>query len=856
MKLRPFKSFSEFSEEHSLVSQLPYWEFIDNAVVLADGSLCLPFMLTGLAVETWDAERINRLSQDLRSTLNGLNDGLEVTFAIDMSSDFSTIIDEHEKCKGDDESIRWIADARVEAFRAQMKSEALLKPTLYLFVLERFKKEPTGKAASFFSSFLRSPKGFQRVKKDEYEKSKLALVQSAHALCDSLGSFGIESRALAQAETWGLIYRFLNPTRAKQISPPTLQRLHQTQEFSPEELKIAPELVLQSPREQLVFSDVIQGYENFFYDGYYHRCVTLKSLPEHTYSAMMSRMSALPFHYWLDVHIKVPEQSSELSDLQAKRRMAHSMSLSHDGRATDLDSEAQLQSTEELLREVISTGQKIFYFQVALMLRSKSPDDLEMMTKTALNKFRELSGAEGIAENVAGFKVFKTILPAGSTTSVRPKRVKTDNLADFLPVFEPYCGKNMSPVCLFHNRQGGLVSYDPFDAKNLPNFSSLVTGASGAGKSFLNNLVLCQYMTQKPMVFVIDIGGSYKKLCEFMKGQYIEIAPPKDGQLRKAINPFQLEEGEAKPSSQKVKFLMALLESMFTDTDDEKLPKLSKSLLEEVIIATYQKSLSDGGRTPRLSDLKAQLERSNERDLQNFAKMLYPWTGDRAYGRLLDQENELELNSDFVVFDLKGLSNYPDLQAVMTLIITDFIIGKVESRNPAFFGRRKRILMDECWELLKSKAAANAMEYWVRTLRKSGSGITFITQGLVEIATHSIASAILGNTATKLILLQKGDLTPVRDILKLNEQEMALISSLRQKKGVYSEAFMIANEDRTIIRAMPTPLEYWIATSDRDDNTALETLRSQQPDLTINQAIYEMALKYPKGVSNGPAGVA
>src|SRR5262249_254032 len=149
-----------------------------------------------------------------------------------------------------------------------------------------------------------------------------------------------------------------------------------------------------------------------------------------------------------------------------------------------------------------------------VLIRSKSQDELEMMTKSVLAKFRELGGAEALSETVAGFKVFKTILPAGNIGSVRAKRVKTDNLADFLPVFEPYQGRGVTPVCLFRNRQAGLVSYDPFDQR-LPNYNALVTGSSGAGKSFLNNLILFQFMTQKPVVFVIDIGGSYRKLCEF-----------------------------------------------------------------------------------------------------------------------------------------------------------------------------------------------------------------------------------------------------------------------------------------------------------------------------------------------------
>jgi len=145
------------------------------------------------------------------------------------------------------------------------------------------------------------------------------------------------------------------------------------------------------------------------------------------------------------------------------------------------------------------------------------------------------------------------------------------------------------------------------------------------------------------------------------------------------------------------------------------------------------------------------------------------------------------------------------------------------------------------------------MEYWVRTLRKSGSGITFITQGLEEIAAHPIGPAILANTATKLILMQKGDLGPIKQILKLNDQELSLISSLRQQKGLFSEALLIANEDRTVIRAYPTPPDYWLATSDRDDNNALEELRAANSDKSFPEIIYDLATKYPRGFAAGSA---
>ena len=172
--------------------------------------------------------------------------------------------------------------------------------------------------------------------------------------------------------------------------------------------------------------------------------------------------------------------------------MAHSMTVNTGGRASDLESEAKLNSTEELLRELINTGQKIFYFQLAILLKAPDRDLLDHQTKAVLSRFREMNGAEGLAETVAGFKVFKTLLPAGNIISVRPKRVKTDNLADFIPLFQPWSGDS-TPICLFRNRADSLVAYDPFDP-SLPNYNTLVTGSSGSGKSFLNNCILLQYL--------------------------------------------------------------------------------------------------------------------------------------------------------------------------------------------------------------------------------------------------------------------------------------------------------------------------------------------------------------------------
>lgn len=835
-ELHLLKRQSENLKEHSLSHELPYWDFSDQAeqpwLSLLDGTLVQGLRLRGVATETSDSDGINRVTQGLRSFLNSLPDGTELQFLVEANSDFSSVMKEHESLSGTNELIKWVSKSRTERLWGEIKDGRLHRLNLYLFIYERAEPPKTT-----LTSFFQKSKSFKSVKQSEHEKRLHELSQKVLSIRDNLDRIGVGSEVLTTGEIHSYLYQFLNPKRSKSEPSPKTSRDHREQEFSASELTAIPELSLSSPREQLLFGDLVQGNESFTLDGIHHRIITLKTLPEVTHSALISKIVNLPIHYYLSIQIKVPEQSKEIASIQTKRRMAHSMSASQGGRASDLESEARLQSTEELLRELLSTGQKIFYFQLAFLVQSPSKEELEQKAKSILSKIRELSGAEGLSETVANFKVYKTLLPAGNTVMVRPKRIKSDNLADFLPVYEPFSGLSRA-VCLFRNRLSGLIKYDPFDGQNLPNFNKLVTGSSGSGKSFLNNLVLLQSLTQNPLVYIIDIGGSYRKLCEFMGGQYIEVSPPTETEAGSSINPFALPDGCDTPSPQKIKFLLSLLETMLTEDEAEKLPKLAKSLLEEAIVNTYKRNSE-----PTLSDFVATLKENPDGDLKSYAKMLYPWTGERPYGRLLDGKGALKLNADFVVFDLKSLSSYPDLQSVMILIITDFILGKVESIK----GRKKEILMDECWELLKSKSASAFMEYCARTLRKTGSGITFITQSLEEILQSPIGSAILNNTATKFVLTQRGDLEPTRKIMKLNDQEMALISSLKQAKGKYSEAFMVANESKTVIRVSPTPIEYWLATSDATDNALLDKARSRFPEKLLPEIIHYLATHYPNG---------
>lgn len=840
-KPRPYELVTGLPRsESSLAAELPYWEFDEEVVILADGSIAQGIELSPQCIEAWDSNQINDYCLQLRSFLNSLEDRVEATILVSVQPEDEQLLSAHGSMPKSDSPVQFLTARRVENLKGEIISGRVTRKNFYLLLYDRFQGNRKGGLWQSIKSMFTPPELFSRARLNDYHGRRDQLKQTMSSIKENFNSLGIDSRDVDKGEIWDLIYRFLNPTRSTETASPRESRDYRSQEFSPEELAIEPGLALPCAREQLVFSDIVLDYQGFLLDGLHHRVITLKALPEFSHAAMASRLLRLPFAFELSLSIRVPDQSKELASLHARRRMAHSMSHSISGRATDLESEAKLQSTEDVIRDVLQSGLKIFYGQLTVIIRDAEEKALGQKVKLVLSAFREASGMEGATETTASMPVWKSCLPFGHLGMVRPKRMKTDNLADLLPFYSDFQGaRDVKPVCLFRNRSDGLVRYDPFHPQ-MPNFNTLVTGSSGAGKSFTNNLILMQQLALNPMVFVIDIGGSYKKLCELMGGQYIDLVPPRDGEISMAINPFAINNYSEDPSPQKIKLLLSFLQTILSEEDVGKLAKLDRSLLEEEILKLYADA-KRSGKEPVLSDLMLQLQKSKQPSLQAFATMLFPWTGNRPYGRLVDRPSQFNVSGDFVVFDLKGLSSYPDLQASMLLILTDFILGKVEDRNPSVAGRKKMILMDEAWQLLKSQASADFMEYCVRTLRKSGSGITFITQGLDEIITSPIGPAILANTATKFILMQRGDLDPVKKVLKLNDQEMELITSLRQVKGSYSEAFLIVNDVRGVIRIVPGAEEYWIATSDNNDHKRIEETREKYPQKSFKELILQLS---------------
>lgn len=795
-----------------LADYLQVWGIENDKVIYIDGSFGFGFELQPRDSSCWSIEQANAYSQRLAQFLNGLPSEIDLQFVQDIKAGNIDTIDKHQnvdnKNINDGGVIHELTKARVSKFLLLDKDGLLPKHRLYLFV----RRKSSGPLINKFS-FFKKTKYFESMAEEKLKKELILTERLSFDIQSGLTSLELAPQFLNSENLLKLIYDQWNPSRNSLLG-----------NVNPDHLG-----------SSLLFTDVGIDSNGFVMGEYYYRVISLKMLPDQTYAAMAAKLRELPFDTRSFLTVHVPNQQKELENLQTQRRIAFSMVAGKKTGVTDLESAAKFKDLETLLEQMVAQGEKVFQMSFQILVRATSVEELETKVSETLAKIRELAGAEAMEETLAAFDIFSEVSIPNARSKERIKPVKTSNLCDLLPVFGPWEG-HKDPKILLRSRLGSLIRFNPFTSE-LTNSNQIVSGGSGSGKSFMTNILMMQMLKENPKVFIVDIGGSYKKICENFNGQYIQLGVDTD----LSINPFDLGLNETKPSSQKVKFILSLVEIMTKENEQLQLGKLEKAEIESAIEQVYASSKS-----PRLSDLREILINHPEPFIQRIGKILTSWCGNSPYGRFVDSKTTLELKRPIVCFDLKGMESYPDLQSACLFIITDFVWREIQNER----GRMKFLILDECWKLMENDSASLFIAEVFRTFRKYMASAIAISQNIDDFARSKIANAILPNSSIKWVLKQKGaDKERLREVLSLNDNEVELISSLHQERGSYSEAFLMAEDARAVVAIESTPLEYWLATTDGRDLGKMEEYQKEFKDQTPISILKKLAHEYPRGVA-------
>ncbi|OQW49805.1 MAG: hypothetical protein A4S09_03350 [Proteobacteria bacterium SG_bin7] len=794
-----------------LCDELEVWGFDKNFIIFDDASLGFGLRLNPIDVSFQSDEEKNGIAASVMQFLNGLSSNMDIQIVCDITGGNEKDISEFQTLsqKSTNVTAKALANQRAEMYRGFDQAGIIPKYNFYLFVRRPMTTKLTDKP-KFKIKFERYP----AIAESRFESEIEQIERLKSDFIQNLKYLSITAKPMSSNEVITLMYNQWNPERRVPF-----------QSYNPENIK-----------SSVTFSDVLISSTGFSMGATKHKILSLKLWPEITYSCLGAALQSLPFGTRLFFTVHSPDQTKEIQSLQNQRRMAFSLARGRNSGAHDIESEAKLQDLEDLLGQLVASGEKVFHVSLNILIRAQTENELEDKLNSALLAVRGLSGSEAMVESIATFSIFSQMAIPNARAKERSKRIKTSNLADIFPIYGPWTGTQKSSL-LFRSNQGALLRFDPFDSE-FSNSNQLISGGSGSGKSYLCNLILMQMLKENPKVFFVDIGGSYKKLCENLDGQYIPLGV--DASI--SLNPFDLVEGQNEVTPEKIKFLLGLIELMTKEDGENRLPKLERAEIEKAIGEVYKKHT-----TPRLSNLRDLLLESTDPTIQKYGKILTPWCGDSLFGRFLDRKTSIELNKPVVAFDLKGLESYPELQAVCLFIITDLVWREVQKDRTT----KKFLVFDECWKLLKNESGIVFIEEVFRTFRKYMASAIAISQDMDDFAKSKISSALLSNCSIKWLLMQQQvDEEKLKTILGLNENEIETIKSLHQEKGRYSQAFLIAQKNRSVIQIESTPLEYWIATTDPKDLGEVEKLQKEKSDLSNFEVLTILAEKFPTGVSS------
>jgi len=344
------------------------------------------------------------------------------------------------------------------------------------------------------------------------------------------------------------------------------------------------------------------------------------------------------------------------------------------------------------------------------------------------------------------------------------------------------------------------LSDEPMQKGIVTNRNKFILGPSGSGKSFFTNHMVRSYYEQGTHVVLVDVGHSYKGLCQMVNGYYFTY----DEKNPIRFNPFFIGEGDVLDTEKKESIKTLLL--ALWKKDNETFNRSEYVALSNALQLYYEKLDADKNIFPCFNSfyeflqkdfvavLKTDKVKDKDFDVSNFLYVLRPYYKNGEFDYLLNATENLELLTErFIVFELDNIKDHPILFPVVTIIIMEVFISKMRKLK----GIRKMILIEEAWKAIAKEGMAEYIKYLFKTVRKFFGEAIVVTQEVEDIISSPVVKqAIINNSDCKILLDQskyQNKFDQIQELLGLTEKEKALVLSINKANDPskkYKEVFI------------------------------------------------------------------
>ena len=536
----------------------------------------------------------------------------------------------------------------------------------------------------------------------------------------------------------------------------------------------------------------------------------------------------------IDVDLFLYKQDKAKSIERIGRRIRLNRSKIKDASDTNSNFDDLAESIQAgyYLKNGLASNEDFYYVCILITVTGYSAKEADWRAK----EMRKLLNAQDMDAVSCLFKeeqAFLSALPLLNLDKSIYDRSKRNALTSGVASCYPFTSFEMSDkdgiLMGVNTANSSLVIVDIFNSAVYKNANISIMGTTGAGKTFLLQLMALRMRRKKIQVFIIapDKGHEFARACTNIGGEFVKISSSsrncinvmairrRDNEASDILDGNVMERSELAAKIQDLHIFFSLL---IPDMSHEE-----KQLLDEALVKTYyDKGITHDNETlwdpkhpgiyremPVLGDVYQILYKKKE--TKRLANILNRLVNGSASS--FNQQTNVNLDNRYIVLDISELTG--DLLPVGMFVVLDYVWSKVKEDRTV----RKAIFLDEVWQLIGAASNEMAAEYVLeifKIIRGYGGSAVCATQDLSDfmaLKDGKYGRGIINATKTKIVLnLENDEAKKVQELLHLSEAERMEIVHFERGKGMIS-----TNSNNLTLEFKASQLEKDLITTDRKD---------------------------------------
>lgn len=521
----------------------------------------------------------------------------------------------------------------------------------------------------------------------------------------------------------------------------------------------------------------------------YGRTIYIYAYPREIYTGWLSSIINIDEVLDLSMYIYPVDSQVVLNNLKKRvTQMEATMSInSEKGRTRDPALEAALMDAEELRDQIQVGAERFFRFGLYVTIYADSLDELSFVQ----HKIETIFGQQLVLSKVASSQQEQGInssVPQMTDQLQIRRNMNTGAISTSFPFTSADLTQEKGVLYGINMHNNGLVIFDRF---SLENANMVVFAKSGAGKSFTVKLEALRSMMLGSDVIIIDPENEYQKLSDAVGGSYIRLSLNSDTR----VNPFDLPRViDSEEASDALRANLVTLHGLFrlmlggtqVTASGQAVSALSpaeEADLDQALIDTYARAgitsdpLTHNSTPPVIGDLYDTLLHMGGTGPALAQRLRKYTTG--TFAGIFSQQSNIDINNSMVVFNIRDLED--ELRPVAMYIVLSHIWNITRTVQ-----RKRMLIVDEAWQLLKYDDSANFLFSLAKRARKYYLGLTTITQDVEDFMGSKMGRAIVANSSMQLLLKQSSSAVDVlADVFKLTEEEKKRLANFPVGQGLF-----------------------------------------------------------------------